>query len=376
MALNSDNQEVGGIEPEPRVQINGVYLHVTKACNLNCVYCYFSASRPLPDEMTAEDFISFWPDLIELRPRKIVFTGGEPLLRPDILQLLRTLRDADSAHKVFRHLNTNGLLMTPELAAELHQLVDEVRVSLDAFRERNDLLRGKGSFDAAVRALMLLREAGFEPKALITVTSPMLPDLEELICYLLARGITRIKLNELRLIGRGAGCGDLAESLLAARPHVVRAFQRFFPSISAADHSSQPMIQKHCGVGGFLNIMPNGDVFPCHVLTMPEFRCGNVRNDRLIKICARSGLLGQLQDLDFTQMADQDKRLLPLLRRGACMGPVYAGTRSSSIWDAHAPGLNTHRQVTVGLVQLTSNVGEAAKLTISAEGVSNSEKDS
>lgn len=41
----------------------------------------------------------------------------------------------------------------------------------------------------------------------------------------------------------------------------------------------------NCGVGSFLNIMPNGDVFPCHVLTQREFRCGNVREDGLLEIC-------------------------------------------------------------------------------------------
>jgi radical SAM protein with 4Fe4S-binding SPASM domain len=41
--------------------------------------------------------------------------------------------------------------------------------------------------------------------------------------------------------------------------------------------------------------MPNGDVFPCHVLTEREFRGGNVREQSLVEICRRNGLLGQLK---------------------------------------------------------------------------------
>ncbi len=71
-----------------------VFLHVTKACNLLCSYCYFAAHNPMPGEMSADEYRALWPALVALRPQKIIFTGGEPLLRPDILQLLRDLRAA------------------------------------------------------------------------------------------------------------------------------------------------------------------------------------------------------------------------------------------------------------------------------------------
>ncbi len=43
------------------VPLQSVFLHVTKACNLSCKYCYFSARTPMPDEMTTEDFDNLWP---------------------------------------------------------------------------------------------------------------------------------------------------------------------------------------------------------------------------------------------------------------------------------------------------------------------------
>jgi MoaA/NifB/PqqE/SkfB family radical SAM enzyme len=319
------------------VSLRNIFLHITKACNLKCSYCYFSARKPLPDEITTEEFARFWPQLVAVRPQKVVFTGGEPLLRKDLRDLLAGLRAADLEHHVVRCLNTNGHLVTPELARQLVGLADEVRVSLDGLRERNDALRGKGNFDAAVRALECYYAVGFEPKVLVTVTSVSLPDLEELLCFLIERKITRINLNGFRPIGRGSGHWEWQADAVEVRAAIQRARQRYDPDRLQPPEPPEPEVQSHCGVGQFLNIMPNGDVFPCHVLTDREFRCGNVREQSLLDICRKTGLLGQLAALDFQDMGRQDDRLTPLTRPGTCMGNVYARTRELPAWRHHLP---------------------------------------
>jgi len=315
------------------VRLRNVFLHVTKACNFRCAYCYFSAARAMPNEMSTAELSRLWPDLVALRPDKVIFTGGEPLLRDDILELLRGLREADPDHRLRRCLNSNGALVTPALARELVGLADEVRVSIDALEARNDSLRGPGNFAAAVRALEIYHAAGFEPKALLTITAVSLPDLEELICFLLARNITRINVNLFRSIGRGKGHDAWRVNIGDVRKAVERAWARCHPDQERQSHPVEYETQSHCGVGQFLNIMPDGDVFPCHVLTQREFRCGNVRDESLLQICRRTGLLGQLEALDFGDLARQDPRLAPLTQGGACMGHVYAQTRSLPVWE-------------------------------------------
>jgi len=320
------------------IAIKGIFLHVTKACNLHCSYCYFSAKKPLPDEMTTDELMHLWPEMIALRPHKVIFTGGEPLLRPDILDLLRGLRDADPDHHVLRCLNSNGHMVTPDLAGRLVGLADEVRVSIDALMERNDALRGTGNFAAALRALEYYHTAGFEPKALVTVTTASLPDLTELLCLLIKRGITRINLNGFRPIGRGKGHWEWKARSTEVRAAVRQAWERCYPDRPLPpDPPDSEAPCAHCGVGGFLNIMPNGDVFPCHVLTSREFRCGNVREQSLGEICNRAGPLGQLQALDFRDLARADNRLLPLTQPHTCMGNVYATTKSLPAWQDHLP---------------------------------------
>ncbi|MGH9836850.1 MAG: radical SAM/SPASM domain-containing protein [Blastocatellia bacterium] len=342
--------------PTETVTLKNVFLHVTKACNLRCAYCYFSASQPLPDEMTTAEFDRLWPEMVALRPEKVVFTGGEPLLRADILELLGGLRAADPEHHVLRCLNTNGHLVTPELARALVGLADEVRVSVDALSSRNDTLRGAGNFEQAMRALECFYAVGFEPKALVTITATSLPDLEELLCLLIERKITRINLNGFRPIGRGAGHWEWRANTEDVREAVRRVWERTYGLQNAdcgmrneesARDNPQSAIhnpQSNCGVGSFLNIMPNGDVFPCHVLTEREFRCGNVREQSLVEICRRNGLLGQLRQLDFHTLAQADERVAGLTRPGTCLGNVYAQTKGAPVWKRALPVMSMSHQ--------------------------------
>lgn len=329
-----------GVLPLPTVKLRNVFLHVTKACNLRCGYCYFSAAKALPNELSREELAAVWPDLVSLRPEKVVLTGGEPLLRADIVELLHDFRDADPGCRVLHCLNTNGHLVTPDLARRLVGLVDEVRVSIDALEARNDSLRGAGNFRTALQALKTLYAVGFEPKALVTVTAESLPDLEALVHLLLSENIRRININPFRPIGRGRAHPAWRPDLTAAREAVERARHRH----AVAPNHRVPEIERdtpqNCGVGQFLNIMPDGDVFPCHVLTEKEFRCGNLRNTGLMEICRSTGLLGQLARLDFREIAGLDTQLDRLGHRGACMGNVYPASKTSRVWKSKLPSLN------------------------------------
>lgn len=324
--------------PSATAALKSVFLHVTKACSLHCSYCYFSARHPMPDEMRTAELGNLWPDMAGLCPAKVVFTGGEPLLRNDILELLRGLRGADPQHHITRCLNSNGHLVTPELARELVGLADEVRVSLDALARHNDALRGKGNFDAALRALETYYAVGFEPKVLITVTRQSLPDLEDLVCLLVERKFTRLNINGFRTIGRGAAHGDWGVGEAEVNAALARAWARCRRGdLPPPEPTEREDFQCNCGVGRFLNIMPNGDVFPCHALTQPEFRIGNLRKESLLSICQRRGLLGALAGLDFRTLARKDERLTPLTKRGTCMGQVYARTSDSPAWKDALP---------------------------------------
>jgi hypothetical protein len=88
----------------------------------------------------------------------------------------------------------------------------------------------------------------------------------------------------------------------------------------------------NCGIGSFLNILPEGDVFPCHVLATTAFHLGNVSEQSLWEMCAADGPLGRLQSLDFRQVADAGPGWEPLVKPDTCLGTVYQ--------QAHALGMS------------------------------------
>lgn len=325
------------VSPSPATPIRTVYLHVTKACNLHCSYCYFSARKPLPDEMTREEYRRIWQELVPLRPQNVLFTGGEPLLRPDLLDLLRDLKAADPEHRIHRCLNSNGHLVTRDFARSVVGLADEVRVSLDGMEHANDAMRGEGNFAAALAALDHYHAVGFEPKVLVTVTAPVVPDLEELLCLLLKRNYTRIHLNNFRTIGRGKGHAEWKPNQAAVQEAVRRAWARCYPERPSLLETPDPSGHTHCHVGNNMSLLPNGDVFACHVLTQPELRCGNVREQPLAEICARNGLLGTLATLDFRELVAQEEQVGALLKGRPCLGDVYSQTRDLPVWRENLP---------------------------------------
>lgn len=300
-----------------------VFFHVTKACNLRCRYCYFSAANPLPDELSTAELCALWPDVVAARPEKLVITGGEPLLRADLLDVLRALGRANSGGAVRVCLNTNGRLVTADVALALRGLVHEVRVSVDGFREANDAQRGDGSFDAAVGALEMLRAEGVPTKALVTVTPASLDGLGAWLATLVRRGVTAINVNPTRPVGRAG------HELTVTSAEVAAAIERAMPAQARRPAVVEDDVpQSTCGVGHFVNVMPNGDVYPCHVLTDPARLCGSLRTQTFAEICGPEGLLARFRALDLRALAPRLPALvrLPLLRAGGCLGEVAAAS--------------------------------------------------
>jgi len=264
--------------------LDSVYLHVTRACNLRCSYCYFEAGTPVAEELDTAEMISLLGQIGSLKPSRIVITGGEPLLRADILTLLRELKtcapDSQTA------ITTNGMLIDTEMAKKLVEHVDEVRVSIDSFRDINDSIRGKDSFDGAMDALSSLRATGSQPVAFVTVTAVNAPRLGEFMRFLIRNGISRIHLSPLRLVGRAANADTVGQAEDTTGTIKTLCSELLGKQLEdpAREHST-------CGIGRLLCIHPDGSVYPCHVLARPGFCLGNTRATDLRSILGRLGAI-------------------------------------------------------------------------------------
>lgn len=128
---------------------------LTAACNLSCRYCRASASHePDQGELDTDEAKRFVESIAPLKPM-LILSGGEPLLRPDLFQIIRLAVSLG----IRVSLASNGTLITPELAEEIADSgVSRVSISLDgADATMHDHGRGQGSFERSIRGIENLR---------------------------------------------------------------------------------------------------------------------------------------------------------------------------------------------------------------------------
>jgi MoaA/NifB/PqqE/SkfB family radical SAM enzyme len=125
----------------------------TMRCNYDCAGCY-SRGRPMEDELSTEELGALFTEAEQLGVLAIVVTGGEPLLRDDILSLIRRHR------RLLFVMITNGSCVTPELAKRIAKSGNIILlVSIEGFLEDTDEMRRPGAHQIALRAFQALRDA-------------------------------------------------------------------------------------------------------------------------------------------------------------------------------------------------------------------------
>ncbi len=127
--------------------LSNVVISVTERCNLACEGCWAS-EYDKRDDLPIELLDRIIRELKEMRANFVTFTGGEPFMRKDILDLIEAHPDA-----VFQ-IYTNGTLITEKLADRLQALGNAIPLlSINGFEDANDGIRGKGNFQTVVQGL-------------------------------------------------------------------------------------------------------------------------------------------------------------------------------------------------------------------------------
>ena len=180
-----------------------VVWNMTRCCNLKCVHCYSaSADIDYPDELTTDEGKKLIDDLAAFGAPVILFSGGEPLLRPDLLKLAQYATDKGMRAVI----STNGTLITREIAAKLKTIgLSYVGVSLDGLEKTHDRFRGtKGAFERAMEGIRNCRDAGIKVGIRFTVNKRNLADVPAMFDLLKKEKIERLCFYHLVYTGRGS----------------------------------------------------------------------------------------------------------------------------------------------------------------------------
>jgi 12,18-didecarboxysiroheme deacetylase len=180
-----------------------VVWNVTKRCNLRCVHCYAHAGDKVDrNEITTEEGKRLLEDLAVFGVPVILFSGGEPLVRPDLVELA-----AYAVRLGMRAvISTNGTLITPTIADALRDIgLSYVGISLDGTREVNDRFRGvRGAFDRAMAGIANCQQAGIKVGLRFTLNRMNAGEVPAIFDLLEARAIPRVCFYHLVYAGRGS----------------------------------------------------------------------------------------------------------------------------------------------------------------------------
>ena len=285
----------------------GLLAELTYGCPLHCPYC----SNPLDlgahrDELTTAEWLRVLAEARELGVLQLHLSGGEPLLRRDLVEIVR----GASGLGLYTNLITSALGLTPRRAGELRAAgLDHVQISVQADEAAlSDRIAGTPSFDRKLAAARLVKQVGWPLTLNVVLHRQNLDRVDRILDLAEELGADRVELANTQYYGwalrnragllptraqveRAEAVARAARARLAGRMEIVY--------VLPDHHSPYP---KPC-MGGWgrrqLTVVPNGDVLPCptaHDLPLPR---ASVREHSLAWIWVESPLFQRFRGTDW-----------------------------------------------------------------------------
>jgi 12,18-didecarboxysiroheme deacetylase len=180
-----------------------VVWNMTRRCNLKCIHCY-SSSRNIRyrNELTTDEGKKLISDLAAFGSPVILFSGGEPLMREDLPELVKYAVDRG----IRAVISTNGTLLTKKTAEILKKTgISYAGVSLDGMQKSHDRFRGvEGAFDMTLKGIRTCRDEGIKVGIRFTINRKNFSDIPALFELIEKENIPRACFYHLVYSGRGS----------------------------------------------------------------------------------------------------------------------------------------------------------------------------
>ncbi|HEY6329065.1 MAG TPA: radical SAM protein [Blastocatellia bacterium] len=339
----------------PRLDFpHDIYLHLTNKCNLKCPYCYNKDDREnkiklerkggIEPTLSTEEFKNLIASCIRNGVHRLLFTGGEPLLRADVMELVAFARSL--SQDVYLEMLTNAIKIDDSIAALMCQYLNAVTISLDGHEAHlHERYRGKGTFDPTVKGVRTLvaKKAELGQDRPYVAIVPALTDkniintkdiyqfsLEDLGANGLAPIVFQAGDHQELNISQIPDLGVYVEVMDRTNEYLAERRERL--GLQSAN-STGVAARNHCGVGhGEISVDPSGTVYPCQSLHFDEFRCGNVRDADIKEIFADSTVMKRVRGTTVDKIAVCSHCDLKYLCNAGCRATAYNVYRQ---FDAH-----------------------------------------
>jgi SynChlorMet cassette radical SAM/SPASM protein ScmF len=331
--------------------LNQIYFYLTQGCNLRCRHCWIAPKYQSKNNSYPALDLDLFKSIIEqanpLGLTGIKLTGGEPLLHPEINEILEYIQTKDLRLTV----ETNGVLCTAKLASKIADCKNPfVSVSLDgADSPTHEWVRGvEGCFNEAIDGLKNLASAGLRPQVIMTIMRHNKDQMELIVRLAESLGAGSVKFNIVQPTARGENLHESGEALSVEE--LVELGKWVENTLSTSTklnlYYSHPMAFRPlgkmfgengdgcgvCGILGILGVLADGSYALCGIgERVPDFVFGHAATDPLEDIWTKTPILLELRE-------GLPNRLEGIcgdcLMKGICLGGCVAQNYYSSkrIW--------------------------------------------
>ncbi len=275
------------------LNLREVIFSITNRCNLRCRMCDIPSGKI--EELSTDQWKKAINDSSRLGAQTVVFSGGEPLLREDIFELIFFAKK----NNLNACVTSNGCLIDEQAASRLSASgANVVNISIEGTKGTHDYLRGSGSFDKAISALANLRKYKIEATIASTVSRYNYEDLLYVLEIAGECGATTVRLQPFNAIFL-KDYARAGEFLIDKReiPKIEDLIQRFIDISQERKISTNPASYlfkipayltgkkfrpDNCGALRYsCPINSNGDIFPCWIEASHNKLIGNIREESL-----------------------------------------------------------------------------------------------
>ncbi|MGB8454678.1 MAG: radical SAM protein [Anaerocolumna sp.] len=266
--------------------MKSVYFALTKKCNLNCPFCSMN-SNPEVDDRWDMDFNKITdiviPKLRKLDLKKIIVTGGEPMLRKDVLSVLKAFSEAFGREKLI--LQSNGLLLKETIIPELSGYIGSIEISIE------NLFSNPALMKRMEKVFFAIKKAG------ICLAFSFVVDRESYLYLKEAIELCNLyqAVFEIRFVaplGRA-----LTEEKIFSESEILQMYREAISYIMDNEYYTNnlagifmPKLQAAAGCGGYgklLSIQPEGKLYMCSNIRETVCDLGNILTDSVDEILTK-----------------------------------------------------------------------------------------
>ncbi len=313
-----------------------VGTEITRKCNLACPHCGNAATRKALNELGTREWFDVIDQLVDLGAEWMGWTGGEPLLRDDLEEIIRYAH----ARGITRTgITTNGILVTETRARSLQAAgVSVMQISIDgSTAERNREIRRATieDYSAIMNGIRACRAIGLRVDLAMLLSKTTLPDAVPFLQLADREGVKHVRFCGFVPAGRGKGNAVMDRMMFNGSLGELKAFTEqavcleepvamFDPAVGP----TPPAYEFHDCLAGveMLYISCVGDVYPCTSLIDHRFKVGNLR-ERTLETIWNDPKMTEIARFPREQIHGHCRECEQFsVCRGACRGVTYSHT--------------------------------------------------